>query len=182
MVEVACVYERIGGFRVSRGSLPPGDRGVKRTLAMMRRLVHEGSRQVEVREAAIDAVRRAGVRPHDTVGELNALYRFVRDGIRFTGDIAGVETLQGPRYTLHLGAGDCDDRAVLLGSLARSIGLPVDLKFRAIGTDRRRPGRFSHVYTVARLRGREIALDPTYRETPMGRQYARPSRVMDFAL
>lgn len=173
------MYERIGGFRVSRGPLPFGDRGVKKTLGLMRRLVHEGSRQVEVREAAIDVVRQAGVRPHDTLGELGALYRFVRDRVHFIGDIAGVETLQGPRYTLHAGAGDCDDRAVLLGALARSIGLPVDLKFRVIGADRRRPGRFSHVYAVARLRGREIALDPTYDSSPMGFEYARPSRVMD---
>ena len=148
----------------------------------MRRLALEGSRQLEVRTAAITAVRQAGVRSHNHLGEIAALFNFVRDRIDFRGDILGSETLQGPRATLELGAGDCDDRAILLAALIRSIGLPADLAFRVIGADRRRPGRFSHVFVVVRLMGRAIPLDPTYPDNRLGWQHPRPSRVEDFPL
>jgi transglutaminase-like putative cysteine protease len=178
---MGCVYRRIGGFQVTRGQLPPGVAGVTKTLALMRRMALEGSRDVEVREAAISAVRRAGVAAHDHRSELFALFQFVRDGIRFTRDIHGVETLQSPRYTLELGAGDCDDRATLLAALARSIGLPVELKFRVVAANPGAPGRFSHVYVTANMGGRVIALDPTY---PGNRPGFEPpnSRVGDFPL
>lgn len=176
------MYERIGGFRVTRGTLPAGDLGTRKTLDVMRRLALEGSRDLEVREAAIDIVRRARIRGHDHLGELGALFRFVRDEVRFTDDVLGVETLQGPRASLHYMAGDCDDRAVLLASLARSIGIPANLRFRAIGVDPRRPQRFSHVYVVANLGGRMIPLDPTYPDNRMGWEHPRPYRTTDVAL
>lgn len=148
----------------------------------MRSLALEGSRQLEVREAAIEAVRQAGVRSHDHRGELGAIFRFVRDRIQFVDDIRGVETLQGPRYTLHVMAGDCDDRATLLAAMLRSIGLNADLRFRVIGVDPRHPGRFSHVYVVAVISGRELALDPTYARNRPGWQHPSPSRLADFRL
>lgn len=176
------MYERVGGFTVRRGLLPSGDRGTRKTLSYMRALAIAGSKEREVREAAIDALNRAGVRDHDPVAELGALFRFVRDDIRFTGDVVGVETLQGPRYTLHLMAGDCDDRAILLAALARSIGVPAELRFRVIGADPRRPARYSHVYVVAQVGGKQIPMDPTYGENRMGWQVPRPSRLGDFRL
>jgi len=147
----------------------------------MRELAISGSKDLEVREAALDAVMQAGVAPHDKRGELLALFRFVRDRIRFTFDILGVETVQSPRYTLERGAGDCDDRATLLVALARAIGHPTTLRFRVIGTAQSR-GRFSHVYVVARIDGRDVALDPTYPQTPIGFEYPRATRMGDFHL
>jgi transglutaminase-like putative cysteine protease len=173
------VYERVGGFKVTRGTLPRGDAGTRKTVAIMQRLAHEGSNDLEVREAAIDIVRQAGVPSHDRYGELRALYVFVRDRIRFTNDILGVETLQGARYTLSVRAGDCDDRAVLLSALAMSIGIPAMLSFRVIAVNPSRPRSFSHVYVVARLKGRRIALDPTYENNPLGWEYPSPFRASE---
>jgi transglutaminase-like putative cysteine protease len=119
---------------------------------------------------------------HDPAAQLGALFRFVRDRITFIGDVAGVETLQSPRYTLRVGAGDCDDRAILLAALARSIGVPTDLKFRAIAANPRAPQQFSHVYVVARVGNRDLPLDPTYHQAEPGYQYARPTRVEDLRL
>lgn len=144
---------------------------------MMRQLAARGSQDLTVREAAISTVRGAGVRSHDLVGQLRALYQFVRDRIYFVRDIHGVETLQSPRYTLQVGAGDCDDRATLLVSLARSIGIPADLRFKVIGADRRHPSRFSHVYVSARLGRNTYAMDPTYHDNPFGWEYPNPSLV-----
>jgi hypothetical protein len=180
-VAVTCVYRPIEGFQVTRGRLPGGDAGTKKTLALMRRLALEGSRNMEVREAAIGVLRQAGVQPHDHRAETETLFRFVRDQVRFTGDIVGVETLQSPRYTLRVMAGDCDDRATLLAALMRSVGIPADLNFRVVAANPRTPGRFSHVYVTARMGGKTIALDPTY---PSNRPGFEPphSRVGDFRL
>jgi hypothetical protein len=174
------VYETVSGYRITTGKLPPGDAGIKKTLGMMAQLAQAGALRREVREMAIEVVRNAGTAPHDTLGELGALFEFVRDQVRFTGDIAGVETLQAPHYTLHVMSGDCDDRAVLLVSMARSIGIPANLRFRVIGANPRRPGSFSHVYVVANVKGKDVALDPTYPDTPMGWQHPSPSRIGDF--
>lgn len=173
------MYEQIGGFKVSRGTLPAGDAGTARTLDIMRSLARDGAKQVEVREAAISIVREAGARPHDRWGELRALFHWVRDRVRFTADVAGVETLQGPRYTLHSMAGDCDDRATLLVALARSIGIPADLRFRVIAANPRVPRGFSHVYVVARMGGKSVPMDPTYSVNRLGWQHPNPFRVAE---
>ena len=62
-------------------------------------------------------------------------------------DVADVETVQAPDKTLIDGNGDCDDQAVLLGSLMQSIGIPV--RFVAVGFHDRGP--FSHVYLECKL-------------------------------
>lgn len=171
---------RRGGFKVTRGNLAGGDLGVAQTLDIMRGLVHRGSRELEVRAAAIEAIRASGVRPHDHEGETRALFRFVRDRIHFVNDVAGVETLQGPRATLSIGAGDCDDKATLLASLLGAVGIPSS--FRVVAANRRSPGRFSHVYVVAHLGRRNIPLDPTYSRTPPGWQIPGALRRAEVAV
>lgn len=174
------MYETLSGYRITTGKLPAGEAGVRKTVAMMAQLARAGALRREVRETAIEVVRNAGAAPHDSRGELAALFAFVRDRVRFTGDIAGVETLQAPDYTLRVMAGDCDDRAVLLVAMARSIGLAARLNFRVIGANPRQPGKFSHVYVVANVKGKEIALDPTYSSSRLGWQHPSPSRIGDY--
>lgn len=166
--------------RVWRGRLSPGHAGTAQTLRLMRALVREGARDLRIRNTAVGVIRGAGVAAHDFLGELAALYGFVRDRVRFTRDPVGVELLQGAVVTLERGAGDCDDKATLLGALLEAVGHPAELRFRAIGVTPAR--QFQHVYVVARLAGREIALDPTFARTPMGWQLRRPSIVRDFPL
>jgi transglutaminase-like putative cysteine protease len=164
------------GYTVTTTPLPPGDAGVRRTVANMRRLVDEGSRTLEVRQAAIGAIQMAGVGGHDVIGQVYAVFRFVRDRITFVNDPDGTEWLQTPRYTLQVAGGDCDDRATLLAAMLRTIGVPTD--FKVVALDRRRPGSFSHVYAVAKLgRGRDIPLDPTYPENTLGSEPPGPTRT-----
>ena len=173
------MYEQLGnggGHRVTRGTLPSGDAGTKKTLAIMRELAEEGARDLNVRETAIAIVKAAGAAAHDNVAELQALFQFVRDRVRFTSDILGVETLQGPAYTLRTRAGDCDDRAVLLVALARSIGIPADFAFQVVALRPNAPRAFSHVFVVASLKGKRIAMDTTYPVNLMGWQYPHPFR------
>jgi transglutaminase-like putative cysteine protease len=150
------------------------------TLGFMHRLAVEGSKDLEVRSAAIEALDRFGARPHDPIAALGAVFGFVRDRIRFVGDPVGTQAVQSPRATLGLGAGNCAQRATLLAAMARSIGIPADLKFRVIAANPRAPRSFSHVYVVANVRGRQIPLDPTYRENPPGYEYPSHTRMGDF--
>lgn len=152
------------------------------TLGYMQRLADAGSRDLEVRAAAIEALDRAGVPSHDPARALGAVFRYVRDRIRFVGDPVGVQAIQSPRATLAFRAGNCAQRATLLAGMARSIGIPADLKFRVIAANPRNPSGFSHVYVVATLRGRQVALDPTYSENQPGYQYPRVTRVGDYLI
>lgn len=135
----------------------------------------------EVRRTAFAILSAAGVRGHDFVGELAALYRFVANAVRFQRDPRGVESLQSPRYTLEHRTGDCDDKATLLAGLALAIRHPAALSFRVIGTNALADA-FSHVYLVARLGGRRIALDATHSRTPFGWEFPRPTCVGEVAL
>lgn len=152
------------------------------TLGYMQRLAVEGSKDLEVRAAAIEALGRYAAPAHDSVAALAAVFRYVRDRIRFVHDPVGTQAIQSPRATLELGAGNCAQRATLLAAMARSIGIPSQLRFRVIAANPRFPRSFSHVYVVASARGREIPLDPTYRENPMGYQYPTRTRMGDFYL
>lgn len=81
---------------------------------------------------------------------------YVRDNIRYVRDIRGVETLHDPVTLLKIGAGDCDDKSLLLASLLLSIGHKV--RFVAVAFE---PDQFSHVWLQVNCYGRWIDLEPT---------------------
>lgn len=162
--------------RVMRSTIPAGHAGTVATLHVMRQLAHQGARDLAVREAAVRIVRAAGVQGHDFLGEIRALYNHVRDRVRFTRDIADVETLQAPRYTLTYGFGDCDDKATALAALLGSIGHRAGIFFRAVGTG----SGFSHVYPVVHAGGSTLALDATHAGTPLGWELPRSALRLDF--
>lgn len=98
----------------------------------------------------------AGVPSKDFGAEISTIYEWVRENIRFIKDPVGVETVASPVRTLDLGAGDCDDQAVLLASLLINAGHPV--RFVAVGFQ---PGIFSHVFTETRIGGHWVPLETT---------------------
>ena len=150
------------------------------TLGWMRRLAMEGSKDLEVRSAAVEALDRYGAPAHAPLAALGAIYRYIQDRIRFVPDPVGAQMVQSPRATLDFRAGNCAQRATLLASMARSVGVPADLRYRVAALNPRFPRSFSHVYVVANVRGRELALDPTYPDARPGFEHPRPYRVGDF--
>lgn len=127
----------------------------------MARLARKGSSQMPVRNTAVEIVTKGfndgkGLRQKDFVGEAKRLHAFVRDGIRYVGDIDGIETLHDPVTLLRLGAGDCDDKAILLASLLLSINHTP--RFIAVGFA---PEEFSHVWVQDCLDGGWVDLEPT---------------------
>lgn len=178
MLDTRCMYlADAPAAKVFRGTLPPGRDGTRATLAIMRSLARDGSRDPALRVRVMSILNGARVASHDLVGEAAALFQFVRDRVRFVNDPADVEWLQDPAATLRVMAGDCDDRATLLAAMLLSIGHAPE--FRVIGTG---DSEFSHVYVVDVINGAELALDPTYSDNPIGWQYAQPSVMGDYPL
>jgi transglutaminase-like putative cysteine protease len=99
---------------------------------------------------------RAGLAQKDFTGEARRLFNFVRDQIRYVKDIEGVETLHTAETVLRLGAGDCDDKAILLAALLLSIGHTPRFKAVAFETD-----NYSHVWTQDFLDGAWVDMEPT---------------------
>lgn len=127
----------------------------------MSKLVREAKKLPEIRQTALSLIRRNGQK--DRVGEVRDLHAFVRDRIRYVGDVRGVETLHTPIKLLEFGQGDCDDKSTLLAALLESISHPT--RFVAVGFS---PGRFDHVYVETKLRDKWIGLETT-EPWPMGK-------------
>jgi transglutaminase-like putative cysteine protease len=125
--------------------VPSGPAGISATLKAMVKLARDGSKDPGVRQLAADLVR--GLPQYDIAGELKACHAFVRDHIRYTNDIVGMELLQTPRATLEMGVGDCDDKSTLLAALLQSIGRRC--RFVALGFNG--ASNYSHVLVEARM-------------------------------
>src|SRR4029079_2849834 len=118
-----------------------------------------------VRQKAIEVFRAYRVKPKNRMGEVCALFDFVKRNIRYTRDIFRVELLHSARRMLELRAGDCDDMTILLGAMLMATGHPVRLAL--VGFRKHKPHCDSHIYLEANLGGNWIALDATM-ERPLG--------------
>jgi hypothetical protein len=151
--------------RIARVYIPSGYHGTLRTVTRMKALIRAGARDFYVRQKAIDILLERRVRAKDFLGEIRALFEWVRRNVRYTKDPFRVEVLHSPRRMLELRAGDCDDVTVLLGAMLMAVGHPVRLV--VVGPDPLRPRLFSHVYLEVRYRDRWLPLDATASH-PMG--------------
>lgn len=151
-------------------AISPGRDGIIDTLKLMRRLVREGKKNPAVRNTALAAIQGAPAKYWR--GEVEILFSLVRDDVRYTLDINGLETLQTPQRTLELRAGDCDDKSTLLAALLESVGHPT--RFRALGFA---PGELSHVIVETLVGDDWVPLDATESGAPVGWS---PPGVRDF--
>lgn len=142
--------------------IPSGKAGVVATLKLMRSIVRQYKKNPTIRELALRQVRR--LPDKNFTAEANALFKFVRDNIRYVKDINGVETIHTPIELLKRGQGDCDDQSILLASLLESIGHPT--AFEAIGFA---PQTFSHVFVKSRVGNKWVSMDPIMTNWPMGK-------------
>lgn len=135
-----------------------GLQGVRHTVAVMRALVNTGKCDLAVRQAATSLVWLQPER--DEWHEVQALYEWVRDRVRYVRDIVDVETLTSPAKTLQTMIGDCDDQAVLLAALFESVGYPTRFVVGAYTI----PNHFEHVYLQVFVNDEWIDCDPTERQ------------------
>lgn len=100
----------------------------------------------------------------DAICELRNIHRFVIENVRYTGDIAGVDTFSAPIRTLQMGGEDCDGHAVLCAALAICNGFRAKVRITS-----NKGVTWDHIYCMAGLpKGRTdqwIALDTTLART-----------------
>jgi transglutaminase-like putative cysteine protease len=119
-------------------------------IAHLRRLTVEGKSDPRVMAFAKAAItKKCGrdwcVREKDNLGEAKAIFDAVRQNVRYTSDIHGIDTYQKPSHTLRLRGGDCDDLSVLLCSAAMSVGIPC--RFSVIRT--KDSADWNHIFAEA---------------------------------
>ena len=159
--------------RVHQMWIPKGYRGTWATVVRMRALIRDGAKDFYVRQKAIDILLLRAVPAKNYVGEVEALFEWVQQNVRYTKDPFQLELLHSPRRLLELRAGDCDDMSILLGALLESVGHPVRIVLT--GSNPQRPRLFTHVYVEAYCHGRWIPLDATM-PYPMGWEPKTPVR------
>jgi len=146
-------------------SIPRGYSGTRKTLQHVAALIRQGVKDFYVRQKAIDILFEKDIPAKDYLGEINALFRWVQQNIRYTKDPIRLEVLHSAKRILELRAGDCDDMTILLGAMLESVGHPVRLVI--VGPTPVHPDLFSHIYLEVFYKGKWIPLDATM-PYPMG--------------
>jgi hypothetical protein len=125
-----------------RAPLSQGDAGVAQTVQVMRQLIDQDLANPDFVNFAKTLV--ANVPAHDEWAEVEAIYNWVHNNIRFVKDPYTKETLYPPSELLKLKSGDCDDISMLLGALYLAVGYPARLA--TVSANAQSPGEFSHVF------------------------------------
>lgn len=146
---------------------PGGPAGALHTVGVMRRLANAAALDGGLINQAVSIVHNVPAKSE--LYEIEALFDFVLNHIRYTRDVHGVETLSDPRMTLLRQVGDCDDKATLLAALLQAVGYPTRFVMGDYGS-----GDFEHVYLQVFALGEWISLDATEHH-PMG--WAPPDPV-----
>lgn len=123
-----------------------------------------------IRELALSIVSR--VPGKNWAREAFAVQDWVKQNIRYTKDVHGVETLQTPVQTLRLRQGDCDDQSSLVASLLAAIGHPT--RFVAVGFS---GTRYDHVFAETKIGNKWLALETT-EDWPPGKRPPNIKNVM----
>lgn len=116
---------QVGEFNLSNFKIPRGDIGLGKKIRLINGLIEKGKRDPRVRKTAIDILQ--DVPEKDWGLEVEEIFDYIWNNIRYTKDINRVETLQAAWTTIDLGAGDCDCQVILAGALLGSVGYPIKL-------------------------------------------------------
>ena len=161
-----------------------GDQAIRNTVAKMKDIIQQSSKNPYVREWARKIVAR--VKVNDKPGEAEAVFNFVRDHVRYTRDPLGFEYVQTPPVVLEdirlftegrgdRPAGDCDDMTILSLSLLKSIGFNVAIKVVSFHNHK----KFSHVYGLAQIGYDWVPFDCVRPDQHMGWESTGHTRAME---
>lgn len=134
--------------------IPEGVAGIRATLDRMTALVRDGKKMMQVRQKAAGLVQQCAQK--SWACEVQSIFEYVRDQVRYVQDPSNVELIQTPVKTLEFMYGDCDDKSILLAALLESIGHPT--RFIAVGFE---PGIYSHVYVETKIGNTWYPLETT---------------------
>lgn len=147
-----------------RISIRSGEGGTEDTIREMARQAVLGSRDLIVRLVARDILEGIAGRDHEAIARrffywLQDRGSGERSGLKFQNDPWRTEQVRAPWFCLTVeGAGDCNSgHSTAMCALLMSVGVPCF--FRTVKADPTRQDQYSHVYSVAMIRGRPLALD-----------------------
>ena len=134
----------------------------------MRQLVRQCRTNPAIRQAATNTIFLTPEK--DQYSEVESIFNYVRDHIRYVQDVLNVETLSTPMMTLAGRVGDCDDQTMLLAAMLESVGYVTRFVIEGYNAS----GHFEHVYLQCKINtGEWIPMDAT-ENYPMGWQPANP--------
>lgn len=131
------------------------------TLQLMRQMIDAAKCDPAILQAAHSIIWMTPEK--DETAEVGALFRYVRDFVRYVKDPHGVESLCYPVMTLQRRLGDCDDQTMLLCALCEACGYPTRLIMgRFFGDD------WEHVWCQVCIRGEWFDCDATEKSADVG--------------
>ncbi len=151
--------------------IPNGESGVRATLKAMSKIVNTYKKAKPIRELALKII--ANVPEKNWRAEVDQIFRYVQDNIRYVKDVRGVETLHSPVQLLILKQGDCDDMSILSASLLESIGHPT--RFCAVGIN---GSNFVHVFAQTKIGNKWVSLECTKKEYSLGDTPKKITKLM----
>ena len=177
-------YAQMAAVPKTEEYIGSGDTAIYNTVAKMKSIISESSKNPYIREWAGKIVARVGV--NDKRNEASAVFNFVRDNVRYTRDPLGFEYLQTPPTLLEdirlrqegkgeRPSGDCDDMTLLSLSLLKSIGFPVAIKVVSFHDSR----RFSHVYGLVQIGSEWVTVDCVRPDSYLGWEAQGLTRAME---
>jgi transglutaminase-like putative cysteine protease len=157
---------------ISKREIGKGAEAVSTTLLYMKDLIIKSDRDRIVKTTARTIIQPLD--PRDHAGQVKAIVAWVRRKFKYVRDIYGTEELTDPvriLYNIQQGinshSSDCDDFAVLISALLRSIGFRTRLE--AVGVD---SPYYNHARLSVFLDGKWQGIEGT-KNTPVG--YSQPS-------
>lgn len=140
---------------IQQSSVLPGAAGARQSLKIMRQIVLAYRLNPLIVSYARQIVNQAGIRAKDYPAQVHAIYDWITQNIAFARDPVGTDLYMTPDVTLHNGAGDCDDLAILFATFMESLGHPSG--FLAV----QEPGSetFNHVLSITRLGNQWVCAD-----------------------
>lgn len=93
----------------------------KDPLKAMKEIVNNMKSHFQIRQITSSLIGKC--EPNDRICQIQSIYRFVADRIRYMADPFRKEHLANPLETLQIQAGDCDCKSILLATLLESCGL-----------------------------------------------------------
>ena len=135
--------------------VPDGNQGIAHTLEQMVRFTRQYRTDLTLRALAEQIVQTVPAK--SWLGEAEAIQNWIRDNIRYTRDIADIETVKSPLSLFYDRFGDCDDMATLAGTLLTTLGHPV----RYLATSSNPAGDYDHVYLQTKVGNRWIGVETT---------------------
>ncbi len=160
-----------------------GEDAVVNTVSKMKKIIND-SMTPYVRGWAEKILTFYNVAANDKLGEVMAIYNFLRTHLRYTRDPLGLEYVQTPPVLLEMldrgetPMADCDDYTVLGLSLLKSIGYPTAIKIAGYKPDK----KFTHVYGLVNIKNKWLPFDAIKADRMFGYEHPGATVAREFEM